>query len=867
MTGLATRLAEHLYSRDQVFTAFKQAHLRLAGEILDGPVDTLYIEEPEWQHLMTWASVLSQSDIPEHVELALVAAVSAFLSVRTDGKQVHQAAGYILEACSNTPTLNLARQRGLVHQAVVASKLPALLKDYQRRLQHFIFDDFKSAAVPVTDFQERIWDALIKHNDAALSAPTSAGKSFVLVRWIAQSLFNSEPGSVVCYVVPSRALISQIRQNIAEILLEYDVRPRIISMPTLYQNDENRETILIMTQERIERLFAVDSTLKFKTLVIDEAQKLGDGPRGVILQRVIDEALSRFEGCRVILAAPHAKNADILLPRIDLFGENKITSKVISDSRPTVLQNLFWVTPIPRRKARWKVTLVREKEIGQVGELQLKGSATGKKKRLAALAYHLGSRDGGNIVFANGPAEAEEIALLIKDHISAENHQPEIDEEVLDLARLVKESVHPVYPLGETLLKGVGIHYGDMPEISRREQERLFDEGKLSFLVCTSTLLEGVNLPCRNLYIWGPRQGHGKTMTEHTFWNLAGRAGRWGREFAGNIFCVDVFDEKQWPTGPPARRYAQQIDHSGSELLASISSFSDFVNSGDPANSSRKNRYFEQILGELVGVCIDGLNVSSVGWARWGSKEQIDAINELVESVIDKITAPPNLIKRHRSINPLLISNFLEFLESLPPDDPESFMPMTPDMPSAIAVLGDNLRIIDEHLGGDFGNQSQRNLKAALTVHWIRGLPLGRIIKQRVDYRLSQKEIKIPAEIRAIIKLINTNARYSIPKYLACYSDCVAHWFSAIGREDLAHEVSDIQDMLETGVSEKTMIALVGLGLSRTAAVEIASHIPDTELSTIEVIQWLKDRSLRVYEISPVIIREVERVLEATEFV
>jgi hypothetical protein len=866
MTNLARRLADHLCTREPIISAFRAAHLRLASEILSESVESFSTKEPEWQRLLAWASVFSQSDLDYHVELALVAAVAALLTARTNPAASYQAAAFILESCSNTPTLRLAQERGLVVPSDAPSRLPAILRRYQRRLQHFIFDDFTASAIPVTDFQERIWDALAHQGDAALSAPTSAGKSFVLIKWLAQSILSSDPGEVMAYVVPSRALINQVRGSIASTLINYDVRPRIATLPTLYQEDPQRATILVMTQERIERLFATKSSLRLQTLIVDEAQKLGEGPRGVILQRVIDEALARSDDCRVVLAVPHAKNAGVLLPRPYRAHEASISSNVVSDSRPTVLQNLFWVTPVPRRSARWCVKLVRENEVGDIGEFRLEGMATGKKKQLAALAYHLGGREGGNIVFTNGPAEAEDVALLLRDHFRASG-QHSGEQEVHDLARLIKDTLHVSYPLVETLPNGVGIHYGDMPEIARREQERLFDEGKLSFLVCTSTLLEGVNLPCRNLFVWGPRQGPGKPMTEHAFWNLAGRAGRWGREFAGNIFCIDVHDKSQWPLGAPSRRYAQKVTHSGETLLGQLDRFREFAEDPDPATASQENRYLEQILGELVGARLDGRELSTIGWMRWGSREQISALGITVDSVVERVFAHRNLIMRPRGINPILVSQFLEYLNSFPPDLAESLMPMTPDMPNALEVLSDNLLIIDEHLGGTFGNQNERNLKAKITIDWMRGRPLGRIIRERIDYLSSQKRLfKVPAEIRSVIGMINKNARYLIPKYLSCYSDCVAHWFIMIGRDDLAGEVTDIQDMLESGVAERTMIALIGLGLSRTSAVELATHIPDTELSIDAVIKWLHGRSLEVYGISPVIIREVERALASTEF-
>lgn len=240
MISLARRLADHLCTREPVLAAFRAAHLRLASEILSGYVQSFPAEEPEWQQLLAWASVFSQSDLDYHVELALVAAVAALLTAKTSPAAAWQAAAFVLESCSNTPTVKLAQERGLVVLSDSPSRLPAILRRYQRRLQHFIFDDFTASALPVTDFQERIWDALAQQGDAALSAPTSAGKSFVLVRWLAQSLLSSDPGGVVAYVVPSRALINQVSRNIADILLKYDVRPRIVTLPTLYQEDPQR---------------------------------------------------------------------------------------------------------------------------------------------------------------------------------------------------------------------------------------------------------------------------------------------------------------------------------------------------------------------------------------------------------------------------------------------------------------------------------------------------------------------------------------------------------------------------------------------------------------------------------------------------
>ena len=60
---------------------------------------------------------------------------------------------------------------------------------------------------------------------------------------------------------------------------------------------------------------------------------------------------------------------------------------------------------------------------------------------------------------------------------------------------------------------------------------------------------------------------------------------------------------------------------------------------------------------------------------------------------------------------------------------------------------------------------------------------------------------------------------------------------------DLYEEVRDIQDILEAGVAEKSRLVLVGLGLSRTAAVEVGQFLPDANMSVEAVAQWLRTRN------------------------
>lgn len=108
-------------------------------------------------------------------------------------------------------------------------------------------------------------------------------------------------------------------------------------------------------------------------------------------------------------------------------------------------------------------------------------------------------------------------------------------------SRIIREYIHPDYYLAEIIKKGVAYHFGNMPQLIRNIVENLYQEGNIRFVFCTSTLLEGVNMPTQNLFILNNKKST-KTLKPIDFWNLAGRAGRLSKELQGNVFCVKHSD-------------------------------------------------------------------------------------------------------------------------------------------------------------------------------------------------------------------------------------------------------------------------------------------------------------------------------------
>jgi len=127
---------------------------------------------------------------------------------------------------------------------------------------------------------------------------------------------------------------------------------------------------------------------------------------------------------------------------------------------------------------------------------------------------------------------------------------------------------------------GVFTHHGNTPHGLRLSVEHAMKEGLASFVVCTSTLAQGVNLPIRYLIITGTYQGQDQIKTRD-FHNLMGRAGRAGMHTEGSVLFSDpsLFDERKSDGKFRWSGVINLLDPTNSEPCASslLSVFSPYV--------------------------------------------------------------------------------------------------------------------------------------------------------------------------------------------------------------------------------------------------------------------------------------------------
>ncbi|WP_297339179.1 DEAD/DEAH box helicase [Pseudophaeobacter sp.] len=811
--------------------------------------------EFDWERLLLAGSILTRSKERRHLEVALRIATAAVTLDTT--LTVKDAGAVLLEKLSNHRAAKLAERREMVAPGRDSRLGVSMRLEANRRLfEDSVLIESDGTWLNVNDFQREFWSGA-SSNEAWLSAsaPTASGKTFLVLQWLIDRMLKNGT-RVAIYLAPTRALVTEIESSLKELLGDAD-EIEISSLPLSEKYSaaisDKKKVIFVFTQERLHLLANVlNDELCADLLIVDEAHKIGDHQRGVILQDAIERIARTSPNIKAVFVSPATQNPGELLA-----DAPEGTQQVSVDSDvPTVLQNVILAEQVSRKPKEWNLELVAEDSTIPIGILRLPNKPGGIRKRLAFISAAAGER-GGTLVYCNGAAEAEDVALLISQLADLEKSD---DQELLDLADLARKGVHRSYQLAPLVERGVAFHYGNMPALIRMEIERLFRSGKIKFLACTSTLIEGVNLSCRTIVVRGPRKGKGNPMEPHDFWNLAGRAGRWGNEFQGNIICIEPNDKKAWPIGVPKRsRYP--ILRETDAVMTHIEGLAQYLESRSSVQLSELEDadQFEQVSAFLLNTYLRLGALEQAGFAKRHDERTLKLLDASLSEIAASVQVPKEVTSRHPGVNAVglqrLLSAFREYggnVENLLPAPSESL-----DSYDRYVTV---MRRINSNVFPVFLPDGLVPLHALIVVEWLRGLSLSVIIRKRIEYQQrNKKSFKLAVLIRDTMDIVEQTARFRAPKYISAYVDILNLFLSEIGRDDLIDEDLDLGVALEFGVSSMTLLSLMELGLSRMSAVELYEKIARDDLDKAGCTDWIRERSpsFEGMDIPNLIVREI----------
>lgn len=378
--------------------------------------------------------------------------------------------------------------------------------------------------------QAHVYHRILEGENVALSAPTSFGKSLIIDAVIASGKFNN-----ITIVVPTLALIDETRRRLAE---RFRQAFKIITHPGQQREERN---LFILTQERV---LDIDDWSNLDFFVIDEFYKLdtrdnGDGRAGLLNQAFYRLAKTKAQFY-------------MLGPSIEgITSQNHLRIELRFIAEPTYH------------------TVATEVHRVDAGEDEF---AT-----LVELARELNSP---TIIFCRSPARAADVARQLA---AANLPHGEIDKQAIDW---IAETYHPEWHVAEAFAAGIGVHHGRIPRALGQIIVRAFNDGTLPFLVCTSTLIEGVNTKARNIVVFD-NQISRQRIDMFTFNNIKGRSGRMFEYFVGHVYVFHADPQPELPfVDVPA---LSQSDDAPTSLLIQM----DEVDLTD-SSKERRRRFSEQ---------------------------------------------------------------------------------------------------------------------------------------------------------------------------------------------------------------------------------------------------------------------------------
>ncbi|UDM51954.1 DEAD/DEAH box helicase [Cupriavidus sp. MP-37] len=874
MSTFATEVAQDI-RREQAFWS-DLAELRAVGirstlldETREVTISGPTLGSEALTRLLNSASVFASARDEESKELAQQIAV--FASIASSEPAVRQASIRILSDLGNFPGLARLEVLHPVELSFETHMRKGLLKEINSV-------DMAGKHTALTAYQLELWKSLDGAKATAVSAPTSSGKSFVVLEHLCERALAARRFTAI-YVAPTRALLAEIHGKLEKRLSRIDADIRVTTIPV--PDPESRpKQIYVLTQERAQFLLSTAIMRGAVDLVIsDEAQSLGDDSRGMILQDTLEKLWELNPQATFLFLAPGASGLGLIGETIGLPAV-----EVKETTLSPVVQNRISVGFSDFNEHLVKLDLVTPRRLEPIGSYQFKrGFALSEDTKLAAVAQELGA-SGRSLVYATGPKNAEDLTELLA------LNRPHVGSKVLnDLAKFIEQHIHKQYSLAKYVRQGVAFHYGNMPSLLREGIEAAFRGGELDYLCCTTTLFQGVNLPARNVFIDTPTRGRGEPLDEADLWNFAGRAGRLGEEVVGNVFLVNY---ENWETQPLTERkpFAMKAafketvegDFDAVARLLGAATLKAPLSERGHTDAGKVTAAAGLILFRSSQGTLDTLlNRSSMGL----SAEQKSNLSLLASSALKSLELPEAVLTTSWMLDPVALASLHKRLvDGIRKREFSKLMPVNPSG-DAYKVYNSIFRRLYKHLGGLnlTGEEAKRtrgfvNHVTATALKWMRGEPLTRLVAEAVKYKhgMAQKsgrkapsQAVIDGAIRDMFALIEKTIRFTLVQWAKAYVDLLKFALKQEGMEDLANQVYDFSLALELGVSTNTGRSLVEFGLSRITAAALASLITDSSLTPEQVREWFaKQPEPLLSQLSPLVtaeLRERGLILELPE--
>ena len=353
--------------------------------------------------------------------------------------------------------------------------------------------------------QKILYSYILDNKSVVASAPTSFGKSLLIEEIVASRKHRN-----IVIIQPTLALLDETRLK----MIKYNEHYKII-VRTSQQPSEEKGNLFLLTAERV---LEYQSFPKIDFLVIDEFYKLSlkrDDSRVDALNNAFLKIHYKYN-CKFYFLGPNIDGISIG------FAEkfNAIFYKSNYSLVDCEVINLY-------------------KTIDQTSNVD-------KQKEIVLFNLLDSLKDEQTIIYCKNPDRARKYAKKYASHL-IKNNVSKI--EILPLIEWINQNISSNWSLSSCLEYGIAIHDGSLQKHIATSVIRYFNNRKLKYIFCTSTIIEGVNTSAKNVVFFDNKKG-GKDIDFFDYSNIKGRSGRLMEHYVGKIFNID----------PPPQRESIIID-------------------------------------------------------------------------------------------------------------------------------------------------------------------------------------------------------------------------------------------------------------------------------------------------------------------
>lgn len=424
-------------------------------------------------------------------------------------------------------------------------------------------------------FIKELWPAqhllgkadVLKGESSIVQMPTSAGKTKA-TELILRSAFLAERVSLAIIIAPFRALCHEIKNSLVEAF--HNEPTKVDELSDALQTDFEiaellgHQQILVVTPEKLLYVLrhAPELAAHVGLLVFDEGHQFDSGTRGITYELLLTSLRSMIskETQKVLISAvisnaeavgewlngePNVVEGTTLIPTFRSIGFASWLDQLgrieYVDGRNAEQGEFF----VPRVIERFNLGRKRPERADRFFPEKTDGQA---------IALYLGLKlvpNGSIAVFCGRKSTAASICEKAVDIIErgAPLALPSDFSDATEVARLTHlhaANLGSDAPASQSAAHGVFSHHGNTPHGIRLAVEHAMRDDLVRFVVCTSTLAQGVNLPIRYLIVTSVYQGM-ERIKVRDFHNLIGRAGRAGMHTEGSILFADpvIFDKRK----------------------------------------------------------------------------------------------------------------------------------------------------------------------------------------------------------------------------------------------------------------------------------------------------------------------------------